>query len=167
MQKPRYIYRNTWATDGIRAFRHVADASRKPHVSKPAKFRDIEKNLGDIKKDYGNGRPLSHFGAIVGIDLGHIYSAAAFALQIDDSKPGSQLKISNKYLYGRQRRNLRLLEERKARCGISYLEEELSRWSKHVATLETYVDWIRQWQKEKRLTAIPDFYNSLPVRHLL
>ena len=151
---------------GIRVFRHVANTTRKPltqTVSKLSKFRDIDKNQDNIKSDYGIGGPLSHFGAIVGIDLGHVYSAAAFALPTDVSKPGSQVKISNNYLYGHQWRNSALLEKRKTMCGIADLEEDISKLKKHGATLAGCVSWVRAWQRKKSgLPLLPTFITLWP-----
>src|ERR1700716_2968359 len=117
-QEHRFEYLNTWATDGIRVFRHIVDTTRKP-PTEAARFQgrlpDIENKLAEIKDETG------YFDAIVGIDLRHVFPAAAFSLPTDRALPGAQLKISNNSLYGRQLR----LEQRKVTKGVAYLEEEL------------------------------------------
>jgi len=167
VQEKRYRYLNTWCTDGILAFRHLADTTRRPPKRMQQHFRlgDVQDKLSDIKTAAGEQDPSKHFGSIVGIDLGHVFSAAAFALPTDPLKSGSELKISNRSLYGRQRRNDRWLEQRKVVMGIAYLEEELSAHSKHVASLESFVTHVRVWQRENRLHRLPDFYGSPAVVH--
>ena len=169
-QDRRYRYLNTWTTDGIRIFRYMADTTQKPLPSKiSTTFNlgriDSEDKLVKIKTAAGERGPLAHFDAIVGIDPGHVYPAAAFALPTDPLKSGVQAKISNNFLYGRQKRNQRWLEERKAKEGITYLEEELSKNSNRGASLASTLKNIRVWQLERRLLVLPRFYNSLPVGH--
>src|SRR4051794_40814222 len=92
-QELRFRYLNTWATDGIRAFRHIVDTTRKPPArgassrSQQARLPNVENKLAELRK--------GGFDAIVGIDLGHVYTAAAFSLPTDQTLPaGTQLKIS-------------------------------------------------------------------------
>ena len=141
-----YHFLNSWATDGICAFHFVTDSTQKPSPkSGTMHLSNIENKLEELREAGGT----SQFEAIVGIDLGHVYSAAAFALPTDSSKPGTQLKVSNAYLYGHQQQNSRLLEKMKAKTGIVYLEEELGKHTKHGATLMSWVNWVRAWQDEK------------------
>ena len=162
----RYQLLNTWLTDGVRAFRLVADTSRSRRSplagARPA---EVGNKLDVIRDEAGAGGPLSHFGAIVGLDPGQVCACAAFVFPMDPQESASQIKIKQGFLYGRQRRNARWLEARKVREGITYLEEGLSKQTRSKASLQSYLDWVRAWQQEQRLTRIPDFYNSPAVAH--
>jgi len=168
-EEHRFIYLNTWATDGIRVFRYYVDTTRKPTktVSSRARLKvaDIENKISDINKEADPGGFSQHFGAIVGIDPGHVFPAAAFSLPTDPTKPGVQFKVSNNYLYGRQGQAAKWLEERKVIYGIAYLEEELANNPKNGASLATILKNIRVWQRDRRLEDIPKFYNSPAVAH--
>jgi hypothetical protein len=83
VQDRRYRYLNTWCTDGTLAFRHVADTTRpsRRQLHWPLQgfhLGEVENKLGNIRKIAGEQDPLEHFGSVVGIDLGHVFSAAAF-----------------------------------------------------------------------------------------
>jgi len=164
MQK-RYQLLNTWLTDGVRAFRLVADTSQSRRSQPAARPAEIGNKLDFIRDEAKASGPLSHFGAIVGLDPGQVCACAAFAFPMEPQESASQLKIKQGFLYGRQRRNARWLEDRKVREGIAYLEEGLSKETRSKASLQSYLGWVRVWQQEQRLTRIPDFYNSLAVAH--
>ncbi|HVI21802.1 MAG TPA: hypothetical protein VM660_07120, partial [Bacillus sp. (in: firmicutes)] len=161
----RYCLLNSFSTDGVRFFRLVADMTRKKKKNwHPPKLKNIEKNLHEIKAIVGDN-PLQHFGAIVGIDPGLVYAAGVFSLPTNPSANATQLLIRNKSLYGRQRRNDRWLERRKAVNGIAFLEEGLSKVSAKVFSLKGYKDFVKAWQSENRLTILRTFYNESPVAH--
>ena len=48
---------------------------------------------------------------------------------------------------------------------INYLEEELSRNSKHVPMLKNLLAHVRVWQREDRLRVLPEFYSSSAIAH--
>jgi hypothetical protein len=166
----RYKFLNSWLTDGVRAFRLLADTLRRRPPRQvtvqasrgPAEVGD---SLDAIRDKAGADGPLSHFGAIVGLDPGQVCACAAFSLPMDPQESASQIKIKRGFLYGRQKRNARWLEARKVRDGIAYLEEGLGKQTRHKASLQSYLGWVRAWQQEGRLTHIPDFYNSPAVAH--
>jgi hypothetical protein len=161
----RYQYLNTWATDGTRVFRVVADT--KARASTPKQYKiDNKDTLEKIKKAAGDQEPLKYFEAIVGIDPGHVYPAAAFSLSTKKMH-GTQLKISNRFLYGRQRKNQRWLEEKKAKDEkeITSLETELSINPGCRASLASFLRNVRAWQSEQRFLVLPEFYNSSAVSH--
>jgi len=161
----RYCLLNSFSTDGFRFFRLVVDTTRKKTKKRhPPKLKNIEKNLDEIKAITG-GYPLQHFGAIVGIDPGLVYAAGVFSLPTNPSANATQLLIRNKSLYGRQRRNDRWLERRKAMNGIAFLEEDLSKVSAKTFSLKGYKDFVKVWQRENRLAVLRTFYNELPVAH--
>jgi hypothetical protein len=167
MKGDRFAYLNTWGTNGIQAFRHVADTKRnRPHHPVTKTFiPNIENKLADINELSGEQGPLAYFGAIVGIDPGHVYPAAAFSLPTDPSQAGSQLKLSNNFLYGKEWRNRKWLEERKARCGILSFEDALSKETKHGVSLASFSKYVRVWQVNRCIHHLSDFYNSLAVGH--
>ena len=106
-QDHRYRYLNTWATDGIRVFRYMADTAHKPLPSKISSALNLgridnEDKLAKIKTAAGKKGPL----AIVGIDPGHVYPAAAFALPTDPSKVSAQVKISKTTFFTGARREI-------------------------------------------------------------
>jgi len=162
----RYHLLNTFSTDGVRFFRQVVDVTQKKSRNKKPlrKLGEIEKNMDEIKATAG-ALPLQHFGAIVGIDPGLVYAAGVFSLPTNASANAKQLLISNKNLYGRQRRNDRWLERRKATSGIAFLEEDLSKVSAKSISLKGYKSFVDVWQRENRLIVLRTFYNELPVAH--
>ena len=165
--RKRYQYLNSWQTDGSRVYRLVADTSkrRRPPGARQSQpiLAEIGDKLDDIHRAAGPEGTFSHFGSIIGIDLGRVCAAAAFALPSDPTESAAQVKIKGPFLYGRHRRNQRWQEERKAKEG--FLEDGLAAHSKRGVGLQSYIDWIRAWQTNKQLTKIPDFYNSPAVAH--
>ena len=82
MQK-RYQLLNTWLTDGVRAFRLVADTSQSRRSQPAARPAEIGNKLDFIRDEAEASGPLSHFGAIVGLDPGQVCACAAFALPME------------------------------------------------------------------------------------
>ena len=111
------------------------------------------------------GRDLSSFGGIVGIDPGQVCSAAAFYLPPDPDASGSQVALRKRFLYGQSARNRRWLEDRKARLGITSVEDEISGASSRSLSLASYTDWVRILQSNGRFQRLQTFYNSPAVRH--
>ena len=163
----RYKHLNVWRTDGTRVFQLAADTIKPPPP--PLKNKTIIGEIGDemgaLKEHCGLQGPLAHFGAIVGIDPGIVYAAAAFSLPTDPAHDGHQLAIRQRYLYGRHKRNARWLEDRKIRGGIAHLEVGLSECSKRNVSLAGYIGWVRCWQKDDRLKVLRGFYNAAAIRH--
>src|SRR5215472_11199599 len=99
----RYQLLNTWLTDGVRAFRLVADTSRlrpPPRAAKaqvPTRPAEIGNKVEDIRNETGRDGPLSHFGAIVGLDPGQVCTCAAFALPMDPNRSVSQIKSAKAF----------------------------------------------------------------------
>jgi len=165
----RYVFANSWKTDGVRLYRHVFDLSRKArpssagpeHVAIPK----LENRVAELSQQIGLSQAPSPFGGVVGIDPGQSWTAAAFFLPSDPAKPGSQVALRKRFLYGYAQRNQRWLEDRKAKEGINAIEDELSKFKRRVVSLEEYIAYVRVQQSDGRMQKLRAFYNSRPVRH--
>jgi len=165
----RYIFANSWRTDGVRVYRHVFDLSRKarPPDAGPehVAISKLENRVAELSQQVGLNQAPSPFGGVVGIDPGQSWTAAAFFLPSDPAQPGSQVALRKRFLYGDAQRNQRWLENRKAKEGINAIEDELSKFKHKAVNLVEYISWVRVQQSDGRMQKLRTFYNSRPVRH--